>query len=104
MEFPPAFKKACRNLGQDMDLFASSLDDLVLHSLNYIDAADAAEIKPVLDDLLSGRYDHEQLKALWWDTPSTVVFHDGRNVVQFLTRMREFLDAPGPPYLGPRPK
>jgi hypothetical protein len=102
MEFSPAFKKACRNLVQDMDDLVSSLDDLVLYSLLGIDAAEAAEIKPVLDELLSGRYDHDQLKEIWWSTPTSLVFYEGRDVVTFLTRMREYLDAPGPPYLGPK--
>lgn len=100
MKFPPAFRKVCLNLGQDMDLLVSSLDDLVKYSLIGIDQEDAAAIKPYLDDLLSGRYDHDQLKALWWSNPATVVFYDGRDVVTFLTRMREVLDGPGPPYLG----
>ncbi len=102
MQSPAAFRKACRNLAEDMSDFVSSMDDLVRYSLLGIDAADAAEIRPFLDDLLSGRYDHDQLMAIWPQIQSYVRLYEGRDVVTFLTRMREFLDAPGPPYLVPK--
>jgi hypothetical protein len=100
MQFPPAFRKVCLNLGQDMSDIVSSLDDLVNYSLMGIDETDATEIKPYLEELLSGRYNNDQLKEVWWTNPATVVFYDGRDVSTFLTRMLEVLNGPGPPYLA----
>jgi len=97
MQPPQAFKNACRNLGPDLEEFVSSLDDLVRHSLIGIDEAGAKEIKPYLDELLSGQYDDDQLKDIFWSLPGSTKFHEGRDVVTFLTRMREILA--GPPYV-----
>lgn len=99
MEIPEAFKRVCDKFGPDLEEIVSSLDDLVQLSLIGIDEADAKEIKPYLDVLLSGRYDHDQLKDIFWSMPGTTKFRNGRDVVTFLTRMREVLDGPGPPYV-----
>jgi len=97
---PDQFKKVCLNFGPDIEHFVSSWDDMVLLALNGIDQADAAAIKPFLDDLLSGPYTPEQFKELWWSTPATTVFHDGRDVIQLLTGMREAISRP--PYTNTR--
>ena len=91
---PDEFKKACRNLGQDLDLFVKSLDDLVYTALIGITATEATAIRSFLDQLLSDRYSPDQLKSIWWSTPADLVFHDSRDVVTFLTRLREVISKP----------
>lgn len=94
MLIPDEFKRACRNLGPYLDDFVSSLDDMVHVALNGIDVKDAAVIRSFLDEILSGRYDADQLKDMWWSTPATAVFYNGKDVATFLARMREVISAP----------
>ena len=39
--------------------------------------------------MLSGRYSPEQLKEIWWSMPADIVFHEGKDVVTFLTMLRD---------------
>lgn len=93
-EMPQEFKNACRNLGPHLEDLVTSLDDMVQVALIGVDAKDAAVIRRFLDDILDGRYTPDQMKDFWWSTPATTVFYDGRDVVTFLSRMREVLSQP----------
>jgi hypothetical protein len=93
MNIPEEFKDLCRNLGPEMSEFVSSLDDLVAHSLIGIDAKRAMLIRPFLDQFLSGGHTADQLKSFWWSMPATMVFHNGDDVLVFLTRLQEVLSA-----------
>lgn len=46
MAIPTEFKKACRNLGQNLGVEQASLDTLVLYALSGLDRHDAAVIRP----------------------------------------------------------
>lgn len=92
---PLEFKKACRNIGPDIEELVSSMDDMVKLFLNGINREEAAVIRPFLDEVLGTDPTPDQLKELWWSTPATTVFHDGRDVSSFLTLVREVLaEAP----------
>lgn len=95
---PLEFAKACRNIGPDIDEMASSLDQMVAVFLNGVDQEQAAAIRTYLDQLQRSEPTPEQLKDLWWSTPATTVFHDGRDVSSFLMRLRQVLGAE--PYLA----
>ena len=97
MQAPAAFKKVCRNLGPDIGEFAQSMTDVVQHSLIGIEPADAREIVPHINELLSGRYSKEQLRDHLWSLPGTTKFLDDGAVAAFLSTMRDILSAP--PYL-----
>ena len=88
---PLEFKKACRNIGPDIEEIVSSMDGIVELFLIGIGREEAALIRPFLDDLLASDPTPEQLKEFWWSTPTTTVFHDGRDVLSFLRRLREVL-------------
>ncbi|MFM9849857.1 MAG: hypothetical protein ACKVP3_22210 [Hyphomicrobiaceae bacterium] len=45
-------------------------------------------MKAFLDKLLSGTYTAEQLKEFWWSTPAEIYFHEGQDLITFLTMLR----------------
>lgn len=98
MNVPEEFRRACMNLGPDLQESVKSVDDLVNVALIGVDQKQAAVMRTFLGELLSAGYDTEQMKKFWWATPSTFVFFDGGDVVNFLTRMNELLSQP--PYAG----
>lgn len=85
---PEEFKKVCRNLGQDLDLVASSVEELMQVALLGIEPREHPAIRSFIDELLSGRYSDEQLKDIWWSMPADTVFYEGKAVVAFLTMLR----------------
>lgn len=96
---PPAFKKACRNLGQNIGYEQPSLDTVVLYALNELDRNDAAVIRQFIDDeLLSGRHDDTALQELWSSTPASIYFHEGDDLRKFLGLLSATLGQP--PYVG----
>lgn len=70
---PPEFKKACRNLGQNIGYEQPSMEVIVNYALSNLDRNDAAVIRKFLDDeLLSGRRDDRALMETWWSTPASI--------------------------------
>lgn len=86
---PEAFKRMCQNFGPDLAEFAPSINDLVEHALIGIDRNDARAIGSFLDELLNGKHSAEDIKKFWWSMPVTTVFHDGKDVINMLERIRE---------------
>jgi hypothetical protein len=98
---PPEFKKACRNLGQNIGYEQPSMEVIVNYALSNLDRNDAAVIRKFLDDeLLSGRRDDRALMETWWSTPASIYFHDGQELRRFLRLLREALGRP--PYVDAR--
>jgi len=89
---PEEFKKACRNLVQGLEI--SSAQELVQIALLAVEPRERPAIKAFLDELLSGRYSDDQLRDIWWSMPSDVVFYEGRDVVTFLTMLRDEIARP----------
>jgi hypothetical protein len=89
---PEEFKKVCRNLVQDLDLVVSTPEELIQVALMGVEPQERPAIKGFLDELLSGRYSDDQLKAIWWSMPSDTVFHEGKGVVAFLTMLRNEIE------------
>jgi hypothetical protein len=100
IQIPDEFRKACRNLGQGLEV--TTADELVQYALIGIDHDDARSIKAFLDDLLNGDYSADQLKEFWWSTPADIVLYDGEGVRTFLTMIRDALDKP--PYVTAPPE
>lgn len=93
-EAPPIFKRMCWNFGPDLDDLVTSWDDLVLLALHNLDVHEARTIAPYIDDLIGGRFNDEDLKEFWWTMPVTSAFNDGKDVREFLRRLREALSRP----------
>lgn len=91
---PPQFKQMCQNFGPNLSEFVSSWDDLVQHALIGINQSDARAIGPFVEELLEDQYSDEDLKEFWWTLPVTSAFHDGKDVREFLRRLREALSRP----------
>ena len=96
---PPPFKKACRNLGQNIGYEQASLDTMVLYALSGLDRHDASVIRQFIDDeLLSGRHNDEALQEIWRSTPASIYFHEGSELRKFLGLLRTALGRR--PYSG----
>lgn len=90
---PNEFKKACINLGQNIGYEQPGLDVIAMYAASGLDGHDVTVIKRFLDDeLLSGRHSVEKLMEIWWSTPASIYFHDGRQLLEFLRLFRELLD------------
>lgn len=88
-ETPPEFKRMCQNFGPEIGELVASWDDMVSLALHNLEIAEVVAIRPFIADLLSNRYDDEDLRRFWWMMPVTTVFHDGKAVRQLLTRILE---------------
>jgi hypothetical protein len=88
MQMPDEFKKICRNMGQDMDLIAVSVDDLVAFALHETFSSELGTVEKYLNELLTGAYSPEALKELWWSSPADMIFHDGNELMAFLELLR----------------
>lgn len=84
---PDEFKKVCRNLVQGLEI--SSAQELVQIALLEVEPQERPAIKAFLDELLSGRYNDDQLKEIWWSMPSDIVFHEGKGAATFLKMLRD---------------
>jgi len=93
-EPPPIFKRMCWNFGPDLDDLVTSWDGLVLLALHNIEVHEARSIAPFIDELFDGRFSDEDVKEFWWTMPVTSAFHDGKDVREFLRRLREALSRP----------
>jgi hypothetical protein len=89
-DLPEVFMKLCRNLVQDLDV--SSSRELAQIALVGIEPHELGAVKATLKDLLSGRYTDDELKDLWWSTPSDIVFYEGKDVVTFLKLLQSEID------------
>ena len=99
MIIPTEFKKACRNLGQNIGYEQASLGTVVEYAMSGLDRHDAAVIVSFIDDeLLSGRYSDEVLQDVWNSTPASIYFHEGSKLRSFLGLLRTALGRP--PYTG----
>ena len=87
---PAEFKKVCRNLVQGLEV--SSPEELMQIALLGIEPHERPVIKAFIDQLLDGRYSDEQLKDIWWSMPADIVFYDGKDVVKFLSMLRDAVD------------
>jgi hypothetical protein len=92
---PEEFKKVCRNLVQDLDLVASTPQELMLVAMLGVEPQERPAIKAFIDELLSGCYSDDQLKDIWWSMPSDIVFHEGKGVVTFLRMLRDEVEKEG---------
>jgi hypothetical protein len=90
---PEEFRKVCRNLVQDLDLVASTPQELMQVAMLGIEPQERPAIKAFIDELLSGRYSDDQLKEIWWSMPSDIVFHEGKGVVTFLRMLRDEVEG-----------
>jgi hypothetical protein len=85
---PPAFRKACKYLGQNFAYEPADLAVLVETALMEIEPRERAEIKAFLDRALDGRYDSATLQDMWWSTPASITFRTDEQLRQFLELLR----------------
>ncbi|MFA7306495.1 MAG: hypothetical protein WC026_07465 [Hyphomicrobium sp.] len=90
IDIPPEFRKACRNLGQDLarKTRAMSVADantlLVQTAIIGIDRNEAKAIREFIDDFLNKGLSSKQRVDFWRETPSEIYFYDGEHVEGFL--------------------
>jgi hypothetical protein len=89
---PEEFKKVCRNLVQDLGLVVSTPEELMQVALLGIEPHERPAIKAFIGQLLDGRYSDDELRDIWWSMPADLVFHDGKDVVVFLSMLRDAVD------------
>ena len=95
LSLPPEFKKACRNLGQNIGYEQPAIATLVLYALSGLDRHDAVVIRSFLDDkLLTTQFDDAALQEVWSSTPASIYFHDGAQLRHFLTMLKAALERP----------
>ena len=90
MEFPESFRALAMNvlliyLGEKSG--ERDLEDF----LQGIDLHGRKELLDYLTGILDGRYDDEQLEALWFNTGTDVMLRDPRDTRRFLTALRDEL-------------
>src|SRR5262245_15775331 len=91
---PDEFKKACRNLGQDLGYEKPTPDVMAKIALIGIEQPERLVIRTFLDTLLSGSYTPEELTEFWWSMPADIYFHEGRDLVTFLKMVRDEVEKP----------
>lgn len=92
LPIPEEFKKACRNLGQDLGYEQPTQELMAQIALIGIELHERPAIKAFLDELLSGRHSAEQLKEFWWSTPADIYFHEPQDLLTFLKLMRSTIE------------
>lgn len=103
-EMPIAFKKACRNLGQDIVAnsdIALALDPMARIAevaLTGIELSDAEKIRDYLSQVLKAPLSLSDINDLWHSTPAEVYFHRPDDVMRFLQALYERLSVP--PYVA----
>ncbi len=100
LDFPPEFRKACRNLGQDLArkvraMNAADATDLLVQTATIgIDRTKAQEIRSFIGEFLNKGLTSEQIVEFWRKTPAEIYFYDGEQVERFLTSLNERLAQP----------
>jgi hypothetical protein len=91
MAVPDGFKNVCREFHQDWNLEYQSIEDAVASALDTLSEKDVAVVKSFLDELLSGRYDTDELQRIWWETPADIYFPE-EGIFRFLRLMRDLIE------------
>jgi hypothetical protein len=89
---PDEFKKACRNLGQDLAYEKPTQVVMAKIALVGVGRSERLVIKTFLDTLLSGPYTPEELKEFWWSMPADIYFHEGGDLIKFLKMLRDEIE------------
>jgi hypothetical protein len=92
MLIPDDFNKICRNFHQDVHLEFSSPEEMIRSAADELDGKQSNAVKSFLDELLSGRYDDDELQKMWFNTAADIYFPEPGELRAFLKRMRELLD------------
>jgi len=92
LPIPEEFKKACRNLGQDLGYEKPTQELMAQIALIGIEHHERPAIKAFLDELLSGRYSAEQIEEFWWSTPADIYFHEPEHLLTFLRLLRSMVE------------
>jgi hypothetical protein len=88
MQVPIEFKNACRNLHQDIGLFASTPEELVDAAVEGLSTQERATVKKFLDKVLEGLSSGVSLKNVWRATGSDVYFPKSDDLLLFLRLMQ----------------
>jgi hypothetical protein len=91
MLIPTEFKDVCARFHQDVHLTHKSPEGLVDFAVRGTKGEQAAIVKAFLDELLSGKYDEEQIQKIWFETPADMYFPKRADLISVLQLMRERL-------------
>ncbi len=100
IDIPREFRKACRNLGQDLArkaraMSAADATHLLVHTaIIGIDRTEAREIRGFIQEFLNKSLTSEQIVEFWRKTPAEIYFYDGEQVERFLVSLNERLAQP----------
>jgi len=89
MKAPAVFNTVCRNFIQDLEFVSSSPEGTIDFATQNLQTEDLRELIGFLGELLGGRYTQDELQELWWSTPADIHFRDGKQLVAFLSLMKE---------------
>lgn len=97
---PPEFRKACRNLGQDLASKARAMSEadanslLVQTAMIGIDRTEAKAIREFIGEFLNSGLTPNQMVEFWRKTPAEIYFYDGGQVEGFLKLLSVNLAQP----------
>jgi hypothetical protein len=96
VQLPGLLAKAFRNIHQDVffdikESGADAFDYLAEVALHNLTTSEAMQLKPIIDDLVSGQNREAELQALFNQSPASITFRDGAGVLMLLKTMRRKL-------------
>src|SRR6266498_2159577 len=74
---PEEFRNMCMMFHQDILLNFTSWEDVIASAIATLDRAQMIVVKNYLDELVSGKYNKDELTALWNSTPAAITIFDG---------------------------
>jgi len=91
MDIPREFKDVCAQFHEGIHLHCDSIEDMVRIALRLVDRRQGEVAMAFLDELLSGRYDADQLQDVWHSTSADIYFPKAEELLAVLTTMQRLL-------------
>jgi hypothetical protein len=94
MPMPEEFAKLCVWFHQDMFTHFETAEQAIEHALGHLSVAQRDVVSAYLDQLLSGKYNEEELQRVWRASGAGVSITTGRegDSARFLRRIRSVID------------
>ena len=88
---PKAFIELCCRFHQDVEKDCPTLEAMAEFAMRGLRGTDRDAISVFLEEVLGGRFNAGELKAMWRRTPADVYFADGQQLMKMLELIREKL-------------
>lgn len=91
MQAPDSMKKIAQRFIQDIDLIATTSEDMIIFGTKGLTTDERESAHLYLDKLLNGSQSNTELQTAWWSLPSDIAFDNGDELRQFLSHLRDSL-------------